>query len=124
MNQIKALSIKLAQQAQYQSSQMSTTGTTTRQPAVPKINMEGFIAAQNLIFSITNLCLDSLSNYIPNLADYNYACYFDEFKLLPSLQSTPPSSFDSTSGLSFGSIIWMTDYSLRMLQKVQINVWI
>ncbi len=79
------------------------------------------IVAQNLIFSITSISLDALMSYVPNLGDSNCAIQFDEYKLLLSAQLAQPSSFDTFSSFSFGSIMWMIDYCLKIAQKVNLT---
>ena len=73
---------------------------------------------QIVLFEIISYCMDSLFNYVPNLGDFNYVSQFDEFKLLLTLQwsSTP----DFQAGLSFGSLLWIIEYCLRVLQKVSL----
>jgi hypothetical protein len=65
--------------------------------------------------------LDGLLNYMPNLGDFNYATHFDEYKLLLTTQLSQPSSFDTYSPFSFGSILWMIDYCLKIAQKNEIG---
>jgi hypothetical protein len=81
-------------------------------------NYEDLITAQNLFFNIISICLDSLFNYAPNLADHNYLSYLDEYQLLVHVNFTAPSSFDLNAHLSFGSLLWMIDFCLKILQKV------
>lgn len=81
-----------------------------------------WITAQNLIFSIMSISLDALTSYTPNLGDSNCAIQFDEYKLLLSAQLAQPSSFDTFSSFSFGSIMWMIDYCLKIAQKNELGV--
>lgn len=103
-----ALKTHHLQQSALAGSQMSS---------LSKINSEELVRLKNLLFSIISLSLDSLSNFIPNFADPNYLGKIDEYKLLLAFQLTPPSSFDSNSPLSFGSILWLIDYILKVLHR-------
>ena len=114
--QIKSLSTKLSQQLHYSSTQKQQPGGSAQQAS--KKEIEKLVAAQNLIFCIISLCLDALMNYAPNLSENNYATNFDEYKLLLSMQLAQPSSFDTFNAFSFGSILWMIDYCLKIVQKV------
>jgi len=58
---------------------------------------------------------------MPNLGDFNYATHLDEYKLLLTTQLAQPSSFDTYSPFSFGSILWMIDYCLKIAQKNEIG---
>lgn len=80
------------------------------------------IISQNLIFTIMSISLDALSSYTPNLGDSNCAVQFDEYKLLLSAQLAQPSSFDTFSSFSFGSIMWIIDYCLKIAQKNEVGV--
>ncbi len=83
-----------------------------------KINVEELVLFQNSLFSIISSCLNALFNYIPNFGDGNYLATLDEYKLLLNLNLAPPSSFDFNSPASFGSILWIIDYCLKLLNKV------
>ena len=102
--------MKNQQQSHQQSN--STNVNTSR------VSTEDLVACQNLLFSLMSVCLDSLFNYMPNFADTNYLSSIDEYKLLLAFQLAPPSSFDMQSPLSFGSILWIIDYILKLLHRV------
>lgn len=102
LNQIKLLIHKMA----YQSQQ-----------SMPQNDLNDLNSSQNLIFSIMSLCLDSLINFMPNFADPNYLITIDEYKLLLDTHLSMPSSFDLQTSLSFGSILWLIEYCLKLLQK-------
>lgn len=82
-----------------------------------RISSEDLLHIQNLLFSITTFSLDSIFNFIPNFSDPNYLAKLDEYKILLAFQLTPPSSFDSHSALSFGSLLWLIDYILKILHR-------
>lgn len=119
--QIKSVSSRLSQQL-HASAQKKDKLTPQQQAASMKSKKEigKCIAAQNLIFSIMSVSLDALMNYVPNLGDNNYITHFDEYKLLISTQLAQPSSFDNFSAFSFGSILWIIDYCLKIAQKNEI----
>ena len=91
------------------------------QNPLAKISPEDLVNIQNLLFSIISLNLSALSNFAPNFADPNYLIKLDEYRLLLAFQLSPPSSFDSYSPLSFGSILWLIDYNLKILHKYDLN---
>jgi hypothetical protein len=102
LNQIKLLMHKIAHQPQQSMSQN---------------DLSDLNSSQNLIFSIMSFCLDSLFTCIPNFSDPNYLITIDEYKLLLDTHLTMPSSFDLQTSLSFGSILWLIEYCLKILQK-------
>jgi hypothetical protein len=102
LNQIKVLIQKMTHQSQQ---------------SIPQNDLSDLNSSQNVIFSIMSLCLDSLLNFIPNFADPNYLLTIDEYKLLLDTHLTMPSSFDLQTSLSFGSILWLIEYCLKLLQK-------
>jgi hypothetical protein len=106
------------QQQQQQQPSLQQNQLVNAQIISNKANIEELVTSQNLLFSITSLCLDSLLNYIPNFGESNYMARLDEYKLLLAIQLSPPSSFDLHSSLSFGSILWLIDYILKILHRV------
>ena len=81
-----------------------------------RIDLEELLLCQNLLFSISSFCLDAIYHYIPNLA--SPLTNIEEYNLLVAVNLNPPSSFDCQTPLSFGSILWMIDYCMKLLQKV------
>lgn len=86
--------------------------------ALSRLTSEEIVSSQSLLFSIINYCLDALSNYTPDFADGSYLNRLDEYKMLLSFQLAPPSSFDYQSPLSFGSILWLIDHTLKIVHRV------
>lgn len=119
--QIKTLSTRLNQQLVSNSQKQKQEQPQSTQQASTlnsKKELEKCIVAQNLIFSIMSISLDGLMNYIPNLSDNSFTTHFDEYKLLLTSQTAQPSSFDTYNAFSFGTVLWMVDYCLKISQKV------
>lgn len=104
--------------SQQQKTQLGQQSNLPASNVINKFNMEELITTQNLLFTIISLCLDSLLNYIPNFGEASYMSKIDEYSLLISLQLSAPSSFDQHNILSFGSILWLIDYILKLLHRV------
>ena len=83
-----------------------------------RLTNEEILTSQTLLFSIISYCLDSLMNFTLNFADSNYISKLDEYKLILAFQLTPPSTFDVQSQLSFGGILWLIDYILKIVYRV------
>jgi hypothetical protein len=110
---LKMLTIKSYHQ-QHTSSQHQTQNAQ----ALSKLTNDEILTSQTLLFSILSYCLDSLANFMPNFADGSYMTKLDEYRLLIAFQLTPPSSFDLQSPLSFGGILWLIDYILKIVHRV------
>jgi hypothetical protein len=115
MVKIQQQTSHLQQQQQLQQPQGHTLAEMAN---ANKLQIEELVGTQNLLFSIVSLCLDSLLNHIPNFGQVNYLAKLDEYRLLLAFQLSPPSSFDLHSPLSFGSILWLIDYILKILHRV------
>ncbi|RNA38292.1 nucleoporin NUP188-like protein [Brachionus plicatilis] len=87
------------------------------QNSLTKLNSDDLVNIQNMLFTIISLNLDGLFNFSPNFADQNYSLKLDEYKILLTSQISPPSAFDAHTPLSFGSILWLVDYLLKLLHK-------
>jgi hypothetical protein len=101
---------------------MEKNATTGKVEDVTLLNVtnesaDDLVIAQNLLLHLICNCLNTLRNYIPNLSDLKYDSHLNEYKLLLTIHFTPP-SFDSQSPLSFGCILWLIDYCLKILHKV------
>ncbi|CAF0748696.1 unnamed protein product [Brachionus calyciflorus] len=89
----------------------------SHQSPLSKLAPDDLVNIQNLLFSIMSLNLSGLFNFAPNFADPNYLIKLDEYRPILAFQLAPPSSFDSHSTLSFGSILWLIDFILKILHK-------
>jgi hypothetical protein len=110
---LKMLTIKSHQQ-QHSSAQAQSHNAQ----ALVKLTNDEILNSQTLLFAIISYCLDSLANFMPNFADGSYMTRLDEYRLLLAFQLTPPSSFDLQSPLSFGGILWLIDYILKLVYRV------
>lgn len=92
-----------------------------QQNSLTKLNSDDLVNIQNMLFTIISINLDGLFNFSPSFADQNFSLKMDEYKILLTSQITPPSAFDAHTPLSFGSILWLVDYLLKLLHKHDIS---
>lgn len=119
--QIKSVSTRLNQQLHTNAQKKDQTTQQKAANLKSKKEIEKCISVQNLLFPIMSISLDGIANYMPNLGEFSYATHLDEYKLLLTTQLAQPSSFDTFSPFSFGSILWMIDYCLKISQKNEIG---
>lgn len=126
---LRQMNIKLQQQSQHlqqqqsQSQSSSSSSSLTTPPIGTQLSairatLDELVSSQSLLISIVSLCMNALLNYIPNFAESNYPTHLDEFRPILALQLSQPSSFDTRVPLSFGSILWFIEYSLKLLHRV------
>lgn len=89
--------------------------------SLTKLNSDDLVNIQNMLFTIVSINLDGLFNFSPSFADQNFSLKLDEYKILLTSQISPPSAFDAHTPLSFGSILWLIDYLLKLLHKHDIS---
>lgn len=92
-----------------------------QQNSLTKLSLDDLVNIQNILFTIISINLDGLFNFSPNFADQNFSLKFDEYKILLTSQISPPSAFDAHTPLSFGSVLWLIDYLLKLLHKHDIT---
>lgn len=126
---LRQMNIKLQQQSQHlqqqqqqsQSQSQSSTPQIGTQLSAIRATLDELISSQSLLISIVSLCMNALLNYIPNFAESSYPTHLDEFRPILALQLSQPSSFDTRAPLSFGSILWFIEYSLKLLHRVTLR---
>ena len=111
------------------------------------VNLDELNKSQRALFDVISTCLDSLlATCVPNMRELQYVQYVQDERehalLLLATHLTPPSTFDTTASsapataaaaaasqptsgghvLSFGSLLWLVDYSLKLLHKHDVAV--